>query len=456
MNPEENKIYKTKAGVQSLLKKQEPPNNSFFTYSNGKWNNINKQQMFDLQKKGTRSAWLSPEDVKGITTTNRPTYTGNTSPYQQAQADLVKRPTAPSEADLYQQQLDRAKALIEATKGQYLSDLQNLQQQGQARLNQTSSMAVGAGLAGSPFQQTQETQTQNYNNQILQQRKNERQAQISDIMNNASDEAEKRYQARRKTFESDRDAYLGYLKDNQDTARSVITNMAKSGLSIDEMDKDQYKKLLEDSGLSDLEARALYDSNSPKPTTSYQVSGSRIITISKNPITGEITTNSEEIPGLTNAKDGTYTTKISGNNLLLIPDNVTSSDDIIVKPLGSQTPITKTIGKTLYQYNPETSKWDIVAQQPYVGSGSSSDDKMIKQVNDEAKSLIQEMNDAKKGNGDMTFQQAWNIMHNKYPELKNETINNLLEGGIPYNKGVWDTSRAWGRAKLPPEKTTNK
>ena len=319
--------------------------------------------------------------------TNRPVYdnTPNQSPFQKATSELVTRPTAPSQEQIRQQELERARQMVEATKGVFLADIARLQEQGLARSSQTSSMAVGAGLAGSPFQQAQEQKTTDFNTQIEQARRAERAAEIQRIFSKGNDDAEKKFQTRRKEFESDREAYLGLLKDKQDNARNTISRMAKTGTPIEDMDEEEYKKLLEAGGLSDLDARALYDENAPAPQTSYQVSGNRIITISKDPITGKVTSKSEAIEGA-EGKEGTYTTKISGSNILLIPEVVNSADDIIVKPIGAGK--TQKVGKDLYQFNQKTQQWDLVASPTGGGGGGTGEDQNTSDMRSQLQTVI--------------------------------------------------------------------
>lgn len=299
------------------------------------------------------------------TTTPRPVYTTN-SAYDKAAESLYTQPVAPSQEQIRQQEIDRANQLIEATRGVYESDLAKLQQQGKENLAQTSSIATSAGLAGSPFKQGQEQKTQDYTNQVVEARQAERQAQIAKFLTDANDNAEKKFQQERLNYESDREAYLGFLKDKQTSSRDAVLNMAKSGYKLDELDQTQFQQLLDNTGLSELELRALYDSNAPQPETSYQVQGDRIIMITKDPVTGAIKTSSEQIPGLEATTDGGYKAQISGNNLVLIPDKITSAEDIIIKPLGetsTTTDKTQTLGSSdtgYYEKNPDTGVWEQV------------------------------------------------------------------------------------------------
>lgn len=49
--------------------------------------------------------------------------------------------------------------------------------------------------------------------------------------------------------------------------------------------------------------------------------------------------------------------------------------------------------------------------------------------------------------GEKEWSEIFNIVKAKYPYFTNEEINQLLGGGIPYEKGKFITEKAWGRAK---------
>ena len=139
------------------------------------------------------------------TPTKRPVYETKMSPYQKAQEDFYNRPQQVNEASIREQEMERARQQIEATKGVYLAELQKLQQQGEARMKETTAIGLGRGLAGTPFTQAQKESTQDYTNQIVGARQAERQAEIARIMSKGNDRAEKMYQARRQEFENDYD-----------------------------------------------------------------------------------------------------------------------------------------------------------------------------------------------------------------------------------------------------------
>jgi len=290
-------------------------------------------------------------------------------------------PTAPTAVksleDLRTEALARIQSTIDATEAIYQSDLARLQKQAEASSARTSSIAVSHGLAGSPFQETMERRTEESNEAIIQARERERAAEIASIQASAEDESQQnyqlemqRYQQERSEYETERERYTAEQKAKTDAQRtkatSVLTNAAKAGYSISEIDQDSYQKLLEDAGMSDFEAQTWFALNSPSAGAKYEMSNGKLIGYYIDPKTGKPVISTTDIPGFETAS-GTYDAKIVGNSLVFIPDNVTDPSQIIVQQIGeteTETPDVQNFGTSTSpdwrQFNSETSSWDKV------------------------------------------------------------------------------------------------
>jgi len=200
-------------------------------------------------------------------------------------------------AEIRADQLAQAQASIDATQAVFEDTLRSIRQTGASQLAQTSSNNVSAGLAGSPFAQTNETGVQNYTQEQLNARANQRAADISSIRQTAEANAQniyqqgiQNYQADRTFYASERDKQLEAQKALADadkkSATDTLSTLAKSGYSIDEMQPEEYKALLAKAGMSDFEARAIWAASSPKANAKYEIQNGFIVGTYFDPHTG--------------------------------------------------------------------------------------------------------------------------------------------------------------------------
>ena len=240
------------------------------------------------------------------TATPRPVLNAPESPYG-ASSDIFQPTKRRSLEDIRKEQLQQAQAMIDATQGTYLEEVARLKEEGLARLGQTSGIAVSAGLAGSPFMQAQEEQTKGYTNRIVGAKQNERQAQIASILAKAQeqstaqyDKEQTRFLQERQQYVSERDTYQKQLKDQQDADKSAaitsIKSIAKGGLSLGDMDEAEYKALLQKSGLSDFEAKALFNENTPQANGKTEIQNNQLVTYYLDPVTGKPSFSTVALP----------------------------------------------------------------------------------------------------------------------------------------------------------------
>ncbi len=214
---------------------------------------------------------------------------------------------APSEQDIRQEQIARAQSLIDATEALFQADVADLQQQGAEALAGTSSILVGAGLAGSPFQLTGETKTKEATQKQVELRRQERSAEIASLTAQAENRADAVYQAKIAEFQAER-AFLVSERDKEaadasaraeaakSAAFSTIESLASGGFSLDELGGAEYSKLLSDAGISDFEARARWASNVPEANANYSVQGGFVVGSYFDPATGKPVVTTTPLP----------------------------------------------------------------------------------------------------------------------------------------------------------------
>jgi hypothetical protein len=76
--------------------------------------------------------------------------------------------------------------------------------------------------------------------------------------------ADEKILAKQKEAVTNRDEYMKYLTETQDTAKSSIQRIAAAGLSLDQLDEEDFQKLLDTSGMDELSFSAYYNANLPK------------------------------------------------------------------------------------------------------------------------------------------------------------------------------------------------
>lgn len=320
------------------------------------------------------------------------------SSVEQARQNLIDNlgqgTTLPNQEEIRQKQLEQAQALIEATRAVYEQELGRIKQQGTERLQETKSINVGAGLAGSPFRTTSEGRVQDLTNEQVQAREKERQAEIAQILASAEQRATETFREERSFAQQERalklgeqEAQVNLLEKQQEEARnrtvSTIETLAKGGLSIDEIPPDQYDRLLQQSGLSDFEARALYNINNPAAQADYTVENGKLIGYFFDPATGKPKISSTTIPGLENVQEPKIE-QFGGVPYVIGKDE---NGNIVGNILPGfrqkqeeQKLQTEKVGKSLLQFNPDTNKWDVKFTEPESDETVSDEEFMNKRL----------------------------------------------------------------------------
>jgi hypothetical protein len=246
----------------------------------------------------------------------------DSSQFEQSQSEILAQeqlgqlqaPTMRSEAEIREEALARARAQIEATEGLYQEELARVRDEGNRRTQGVSSMAVSAGLAGSPFKEQLEDPSRKLTQQQLNAQSAQRQAQIGAIMAQAEGQSQERflkerefYTGEQEKYKSEQERLTANIQAEQEArklkARGIIPQLAAGGLSLDEIPQADFDKLLEESGLSELEARVLYNLNTPEAQADYSVQGSKLIGIFFDPITQKPKITTQDIPGLEGAEE---------------------------------------------------------------------------------------------------------------------------------------------------------
>lgn len=330
----------------------------------------------------------------GGSTGARPILDGTSSQYQTTMPQQPK-----SLAEIRADQLSQAQSAIDATQALFAEQNRQIQATGASQLAQTSSNLVGAGLAGSPFAQTGEAGVQQNTQYQLNAQAAQRSADISGIIQQAEANAQNLYQQAIQNYQADREFAASERGAMQDEARArvqdarlaaadeqakrdaakkasqdTILNLAKSGYSLDEMNPQEYKALLANSGMTDFEARAIWAASSPAANATYTTQNGFIVGTYFDPHTGKPVVTTTKLPdslkeavnpdiqSLTLADgsvvlyDASRPFKADGKTLNTI--DYSGSDIRDVPEEDTSAPTTREFGGKTYQWNESTRQWD--------------------------------------------------------------------------------------------------
>ena len=245
----------------------------------------------------------------GGSTGARPILDGTSSQY------MTDMPEAPkSLAEIRADQLSQAQSAIDATAALFTEQQRQINVAGASQLAQTSSNNVGAGLAGSPFAQTNEAGVQQNTQYQLNAQAAQRSADISGIMQQAEANSQNLYQQGVENYRSDRDFAVSerdsaYSRSRLEAAdaeakqeaakkssQDTILNLAKAGYSLDEMNPQEYKALLAKSGMTDFEAHAIWAASSPEANAEMTVQNGMIVQTYFDPHTGKPVVKTTPLP----------------------------------------------------------------------------------------------------------------------------------------------------------------
>lgn len=197
---------------------------------------------------------------------------------------------------------------------------------------------INSGLGGSDFATANATGQEEANAKVIESRNRERAAALSTILGNIDTRATQEVKDQTAIADKNSQNYLSYLKDNQDKAQADLKSTAGMGITYDQFKTQNpamLTKLLTQTGLNEVQAKALFIANAPQGTylnaDKPEIVGNSAIFFKqvKDPVTGKVSISQDtvELPAGTNKdvqiitrddgiyiinkianKDGTFTT----------------------------------------------------------------------------------------------------------------------------------------------------
>ncbi len=170
------------------------------------------------------------------------------------------------------EKLSDAQSIIDAINENYSRQLAEEKIAGEGREGRTRGLSVGGGLAGSDFATAAAVKTEKENLEIKQSIEAEQAAVVQNVLNDVKNDTAELYEKRREEFIAQAEDRLAGEKAFQEQTKTDAIDRAKqiasSGAKITDLkrtEREVYNKLVNDSGLTELEFDALANAASPTP-----------------------------------------------------------------------------------------------------------------------------------------------------------------------------------------------
>lgn len=158
----------------------------------------------------------------------------------------------------------RVQGEIDAIESLYASLRADEVVRGEGRVGRGRSIISRSGLMGSDFGEQSRSTIENKNKQNLELLEREKLAKIQAVISKADDRAATAISEERNAALKDSENYLEFLKGQRDDARQDLKDLAKGGVSLADLQDEEYTKLLEQSEYTPMVFEAIYNANSPE------------------------------------------------------------------------------------------------------------------------------------------------------------------------------------------------
>lgn len=211
---------------------------------------------------------------------------------------------APIAEDIRATKLKNAQALIDEINAGFNRVIAGEREAGVGREARTRALNVSAGLAGSDFASSAAIETEQKNQQIIDSLERERTTKIASAISNAEDRASEEFRTERDSFISRAEDALSareaFTTKQRDAATGDMSAIAASGLTAEEFkaqDPDTYAQLLEESGMSEFQAKYYFISKQPKESNlGHTTVGNKQIFFLQDPVSGKIRKEEVDLP----------------------------------------------------------------------------------------------------------------------------------------------------------------
>lgn len=255
---------------------------------------------------------------------------------------------------IYKQMAKERQQQIDAIEMSAKQAVSAEQQAGAQDLARQRSMNLRAGLGGSDFGASAKAEVRNRTNQNIQGIEAQKQLQIGNAIDRIEQLAQSRFQIQQSAMQQGfqnmfQVQQYTQAQEQQMRAQTLdsLKELGKAGVDIQtvkEQDPQLYERMMQASGMSDVEMEAVLNNAKPAPERidyQYKVAGNKLIAYGVDPVTGTLKSLEQEVDlpenySITTMPDGT---------VLALPDNW-NGDTSLIKTVGNYAKPTVVSGGT--------------------------------------------------------------------------------------------------------------
>lgn len=241
-------------------------------------------------------------------------------------------PTEDEKANLREEARKRVQAQVDNIRNVYTGIISQAKIGGEDRLGRTRAVSARSGTLGQDFGNAEMDRTTKVNEKEIAALEAEREVRVGELFKEADRLAEEKITAGTTEAKANTEKWMTHLEGLQTKSKDNIANLAKSGVTLDQMSDDDYKKLLDNSGYSQEELRTQFLLNKPKDQVlTSHTEGSKHIIVYKDPVTGKTRTESIDL-GFTVPK-AYKSEKLENGSIIFYPEkfdpNIPMKDQIM-------------------------------------------------------------------------------------------------------------------------------
>lgn len=191
----------------------------------------------------------------------RYTGTGTPSNYDAQAAEYFNGldTTAPDRQKIYNEQLSQMQAQIDAINNVYTGLIREENVRGVDRSGKTRAVNARSGILGDDFGMANKAETDAFNAAKIEDLNRRKAADIQAILSKVQSRTDEAFNRAQELSFANKEKKLAYAKELQTEARQNLSDLAKTGVSLDQLTQDEYNALIDQTGLDELEMESIFN-----------------------------------------------------------------------------------------------------------------------------------------------------------------------------------------------------
>jgi hypothetical protein len=279
----------------------------------------------------------------------------------------------------------RQQDTIDSINNMYVGIISKADQTAKDKSGSANVINALSGQRGSASGDANVTKVNQANDSIMQGVLAEKQSKINTIMSNTYKDQTEELRYQNELRRKDLDSYLAYMgkkeTENLTKSKEMRAALIKDNININDIAPDTLKQMADNAGYTVDQFKALYESERKTQEKAFLANEQkRLADLAKTTAeTSKLTSEANKDPLVAKG----YIPLTGKNDLEGLTENdiIRVGDKIYRKPANTKGPVTKTVGKDLYQYNDKTGGWDKVISAPGGGNNNSNEKVAISEMN---------------------------------------------------------------------------